>query len=183
VNKELILDNKECFEHWLAGGQLLYTYPAIQGWQQCKGDHNWAIGHNTYIIKDRYVEFRKALAEGKTIQYNPNTQMHNRWDNIIPDEGTFTEDTKNYRIKPDEPEFKVGDHVVMLRNNNIMRLSEKDILGFGALPSRLEEIKLWTPSPGDYVWAWGDNKVPRLILLLEHTINGVGTLPSGLSSD
>ena len=65
-----------------------------------------------FIINDEFVEFRKALAEGKTIQ------MYCKYDDVPPFWDDMTEVIKsigfvmtkdNYRIKPEEPKFKVGD--------------------------------------------------------------------------
>ena len=58
------------------------------------------IGTDTiYIINDKYFPYRKALAEGKTIQYNPYRHMPDAW------EDTNTIDTsykpKYYRVKPE----------------------------------------------------------------------------------
>ena len=56
------------------------------------------------VIDDVYCTYRKALAEGKTIQYMGS--------NLKPDEVSFTGLLEKYEIKP-EPEFKVGDWVIV----------------------------------------------------------------------
>ena len=67
-----------------------------------------------YVINDEFYEFRKALAEGKSIQmlcrYD---SMEPIWDDmteVIKSIG-FVDVKENYRIKPEEPKFKVGDLV------------------------------------------------------------------------
>lgn len=80
MNKELIKKYKMAFEHWLNGGELLYSYIDDKLlWKNID-----EIDKNVYpiyrrnpfqiseyhiiIINDEYVEFRKALAEGKTVE-------------------------------------------------------------------------------------------------------------------
>ena len=67
-----------------------------------------------YVINDEFCEFRKALAEGKSIQmlcrYD---KMEPIWDDmteVIKSIG-FVDVKENYRIKQEEPKFKVGDWV------------------------------------------------------------------------
>ena len=67
-----------------------------------------------YVINDEFYEFRKALDEGKSIQmlcrYD---KMEPIWDDmteVIKSIG-FVDVKENYRIKQEEPKFKVGDWV------------------------------------------------------------------------
>lgn len=67
MNKELILKYKTEFDHWLNGGKL--RHKAYGKWEQT--NNIWSCRTAdiaAVVIDDQYVEFRKALAEGKTIQ-------------------------------------------------------------------------------------------------------------------
>jgi len=119
MNKELIKKYKAEFDYWLNGGKLLFQYlsnstdtPIEDYWIE----DNTPFMSNTLdvviVINDEYVEFRKALAEGKTVQYtdsNGETKSLDAWDNICWKQ--FKGCVNNYRIKPDEPKFKVGDWI------------------------------------------------------------------------
>ena len=70
-----------------------------------------------YIINDKYVEFRKALSEGKTVQANvnywifPETDVK-KWQDIVSQDSFNKYGIENLRIKPEEKyEFKVGDWI------------------------------------------------------------------------
>ena len=80
MNKELIKKYKAEFEHWLNGGELLYSYidDKLLWKSMDEIDKNTypvytrnpfqLSEHHIIIINDEYVEFRKALAEGKTVE-------------------------------------------------------------------------------------------------------------------
>ena len=76
MNKELIKKYKAEFDHWLNGGTLLYRHfdykkQEFNLWEVCDEGFLWnvrPIKHPCIIINDEYVEFRQALAEGKTVE-------------------------------------------------------------------------------------------------------------------
>lgn len=72
MNKELIKKYKKEFDYWVNDGTLLVADSYEKRWITltknvwlCETTKNLLI-----IIDDEYVEFRKALAEGKTVQCN-----------------------------------------------------------------------------------------------------------------
>jgi len=74
------------------------------GWKQVFEPNFYPT--DKYVQNDEYVEFRKALADGKLIQYlNGHT-----WVDISI--AAFSLPVENYRIKPDEPKFEKGDWVI-----------------------------------------------------------------------
>ena len=125
MNKELIKKYKAEFDHWLNGGELLSKHPDETNWYLVTVVL-WNCPKMQYIINDEYVEFRQALAEGKTIQYNPLLTSHNRWDDIKKFKPTRDCTVANYRIKPEEPKFKVGDWVRDLRDNRIFQINAEN---------------------------------------------------------
>ena len=80
MNKELIKKYKAEFDHWLNGGELLYSYidDKLLWKSMDEIDKNTypvyirnpfqLSEHHIIIINDEYVEFRKALAEGKIVE-------------------------------------------------------------------------------------------------------------------
>ena len=67
MNKELIKKYKAEFDHWLNGGELLSKHPDEINWYLVTVVL-WNCPKMQYIINDEYVEFRQALAEGKTVE-------------------------------------------------------------------------------------------------------------------
>ncbi len=82
-------------------------------WYIMQGREYWQISLEpnfyedyTYVQNDEYAEFRKALADGKTIQYYVDSFVG--WQDTKTFDNTF--DLPNsYRIKPDSPNLKKGD--------------------------------------------------------------------------
>ena len=112
MNKELIKMYFKEFEHWLNDGKLQAKF-VYDNWIEAPKDvFSFTMVNFILVIDDEYVEFRKALAEGKTIQ------MYCSYDGVTPFWDDMTEVIKsigfvmtkeNYRIKPEveEPKFKV----------------------------------------------------------------------------
>ena len=112
MNKELIKKYKEEFDYWLNGGSLEYKV-FNYGWAVSNNvTFNWELPENIehIVIRDEYVEFRKALAEGKKIEFLDN--VDNSW-TPFDDRVGFGNHIREYRIKPEEPKFKKGDWVII----------------------------------------------------------------------
>lgn len=172
MNKELIKKYKAEFDHWLNGGEIKYKHKNSVAWwtTDCwdySPDYVQAI-----IINDEFVEFRKALAEGKTIQYNFGNHgsfkqdFPNTWKDIDLSIGILSDRAhpSNYRIKPEEPRFKVGDWV-RTADGTVIKLDWVDKPGvlshlydygiFGKDNCKVsyqnEAIK-WHPEPREWCW-------------------------------
>lgn len=105
MNKELILKYKTEFDHWLNGGKL--RHKAYGKWEQT--NNIWSCRTAdiaAVVIDDQYVEFRKALAEGKTIQIaglNPKAHPTIYKNSYVDMEGgLFDKAIELYRIKSEE---------------------------------------------------------------------------------
>lgn len=72
MNKELIKKYKPEFEHWLNDGDIVVGRPISENeWVYSTAEEpQWKDDNVVYIINDEYIELRKALAEGKIIQFN-----------------------------------------------------------------------------------------------------------------
>lgn len=86
MNKALINKYKTEFDHWLKDGKLLYN--CGQTWIECLKSFRWDNDIRNdlqFIINDEYVEFRKALAEGKIVEVLTDATNINRtyWDATV----------------------------------------------------------------------------------------------------
>lgn len=168
MNKEVIKKYKDVFDYWIDGGKLYMADKSETPLNWLPLEPTWSSSDIIYIIDDEYLHLRKALAEGKVIQYNPLMSSHDRWDDI-PKENklspTKCDTIKNYRIKPDEPTFKVGDWVkdssdvyvpvIRVDANAIYYISSKGTDGYIENWYILKNnIKPWKPQPDEWCWFW-----------------------------
>ncbi len=100
MNKELILKYKTEFDHWLNGGKL--RHKAYGKWEQT--NNIWSCRTAdiaAVVIDDQYVEFRKALAEGKVVQIAGLNPVYKN--SYVDMEGDlFDKAIELYRIKSEE---------------------------------------------------------------------------------
>ena len=174
MNKQLIITYFEEFKHWLNGGEVLfYTWK----WYNSKDNPKVTFNHSVpndikyYVINDEYVEFRKALAEGKPIQ------MYCKYDDVPPfwDDMTevirsigFVDIKENYRIKPEEPKFKVGDWVVEIHSTTkaqVLELFGNQIRVKFCYPDAIittdsSDFIPWIPKKGDWCWFLNKGRIP-----------------------
>ena len=170
MNKQLINKYKPEFDHWLNEGSLLMSNKNTKVWITLT-NNTWtctapSVDHLLIVINDGYVEFRKALAEGKTIEYFGQTS--NVWSELP--EPNFVLHPTCYRIKPDEPKFKVGDFVRYVHSTPPRALEINNINGnryyftnseMSCLEHKLEP---WTPVKGEWCWFYdkSSNKYSHL---------------------
>lgn len=165
MNKELIKKYKNEFNHWLKEGKILYKHKHSVAWWT---DDCWNYSSDyvqAIIINDDFVEFRKALAEGKTIQFNNAGRI---WKDIKFIVIGQDETPSNYRIKPELP-FKAGDWVRDTRpgvKRPIVQLQPNCI----ALTNYEEDGKhyeKWTPEPGEWCWFFDKDRIPTISQFVE----------------
>ena len=159
MNKELIKHYINEFTHWLNDGSIRVVFTNDRWIDSTSFD--WSDKNNIkdikyIIINDEYVEFRRALAEGKTVQYYKCVYTHEMCCNLDKYEWTDlqTSDfdkTLKYRIKPEEPQFKVGDWVRDSRDNNLKQVINPNS------PAALSDYIKWKPQPGEWCWFYDNN--------------------------
>ena len=103
MDKNVIKENKEAFDYWLNGGKIWERFTGnFLNWKI--SEPRWNAGLYLYVQDDEYAEFRKAQADGKTLE----VWVTDGWcENERP--MNFTEPIKYYRIKPDEPKYSRED--------------------------------------------------------------------------
>ena len=173
MNKELIKKYKTEFDHWLDGGKILKHYGS---WVPVNLDAKWESsipdleqeGSFGYVINDKFVEIRKALAEGKTVQYNfgnhgiNKKDFPNKWKDLDQSIGILADRTcpENYKVKPEEPKFKVGDWVRDLRDNRAFQINS---VNFNLKLSTKNTVYVhWQPKKGEWCWFSNKNGIPTI---------------------
>lgn len=171
MNKELIKKYKAEFDHWLNGGEILvsdngnlWEIPDYNVWTDT------IVPYYRVIINDKYVEFRKALAEGKTVEVLHYTGYkefdQNPWKLFAIGVSIFDKPVENYRIKPEKPKFEVGDWVIiegLEPFNGIFKILGHIIIeGINCYDVGFEikvpetYITLWQPKEGEWCWFWDE---------------------------
>ena len=157
MNKELIKKYKAEFEHWINEGnvQAFYKNDDEPKWltdKECMdydGDDNFShIIENSLglddvliVIDDEYIEFRKALAEGKTVQYY--VDSFTGWQDVKSIKQPCMH-PDSFRIKPEEPKFKVGDWIT----DGIEVWQHKE----NCRVKNQTNWNLWKPKEGEWCW-------------------------------
>jgi len=171
MNRELINKYKDEFDYWLNGGNLLLLWSDISDNVRCWVREDSVCTNNLWtqnlddiksvIINDKYVEFRKALVGGKTIQTShhftgePRSEYYDcNFLSIINETEVDLVEAEDliFRIKPDEPEFKVGDWVTCeMGGTKPYKIINETILKYCTNGSR-KNVKLWEPQKGEWCW-------------------------------
>lgn len=163
MNKELIKKYKAEFNHWLNGGKLLYCSNSSTIWYAVIGDNVWSINSSglKIVIDDGYTQFRIALSEGKTVEVLHYTGYkefdQNPWKLFAIGVSTFDKPVENYRIKSEEPQFKVGDWVRDSRDSNLNQVINPNS------PAALSDYIKWKPQPGELVVIKNKNDIISII--------------------
>jgi hypothetical protein len=145
MNKELIKKYKTEFDHWLYGGKLQVKF-VNDPWEEAPEDiFSYNVVNFVLVIDDEYVEFRKALAEGKAIEC---LDWNDKWQDLIENDIKFENiDLSRLRITPEDPKFKEGDWVRDKVNGKVVQLTEHFHPG---------GIELWKPKNKEYFWYKND---------------------------
>ena len=77
---------------------------------------------------------------------------------------------ENYRTKPEEPKFKVGDWVRDLRDNRVFQINS---VNFNLKLSTKNTVYVhWQPKKGEYCWFWNKGTTLTVLELLEIVDDG-----------
>lgn len=178
MSKEVILKYLTEFNAWVKG-QEVYVMFNNGGHRLVDSLEDFNEDVKYIVLKDSYFFYRTALAEGKIVQYLG--QYSNMWHEV--QEPNFNLHPNCYRIKPDEPKFKVGDFVRYVHSTPAKALEINNINGnryyfTNSEMSCLEyELELWTPVKGEWCWFW-DKCTPHRPTLRQYDI-----FPEGYSEE
>ena len=140
-------------------------------WREVRDFNDWKPLDTVYVLNDSYSTYRKALAEGKSIQmlcrYD---KMEPIWDDmteVIKSIG-FVDVKENYRIKPEEPKFKVGDWVIEIHSTTkaqVLELFGNQIRVKFCYPDAIittdsSDFIPWVPKPGEWCWFLNKGRIP-----------------------
>ena len=188
MRKETILNYEKEFLAWCKGESILLGAPASMHekplvWREVRDFNDWKPLDTVYVLNDSYSTYRKALAEGKSIQmlcrYD---KMEPIWDDmteVIKSIG-FVDVKENYRIKPEEPKFKVGDWVVEIHSTTkaqVLELFGNQIRVKFCYPDAIittdsSDFIPWKPKKGEYCWFWNKGATIIILELLEIVEDG-----------
>ena len=158
MNKELIKKYKTEFDHWLYGGKLQVKF-VNDPWEEAPEDiFSYNAVNFVLVIDDEYIEFRKALVEGKAIEC---LNWDDKWQDLIENNIKFENiNLSRLRIKPEEPKFKECDWVI---HNGEYKKVTKVIDGCidsldnqPAVISKFDVLELWKPKNNEYFWYKND---------------------------
>ena len=182
MNKALIRKYSNEFDHWINGGAIQVFYKKgseLKWWTDeesvySNGYTNFefmilnSLGPNDVlvVIEDSYSIYRKALAEGKSIEVAVD---HNEKDGYIwkraEDDEFHYFPLDEIRIKPDVPKFKVGDWVV---HNGVIKQVTKAVDGLidsldnqVAVIMKDESLELWKPKSGEWCIMYDTDEDPN----------------------
>ena len=118
MRKETIIKYEKEFLAWCKGESVLLgvTDPMHDRtliWREVGDFNDWEPLDTVYILNDSYSIYRKAMLEGKIVQKQD--YFNKQWLDMKTDDFHGASDTRYegvYRIKPEEPKFKVGDWVI-----------------------------------------------------------------------
>lgn len=176
MTREAYQKHKDVMEWFYAeeGRSVLGSWGGVRPFEVLTNP-DW-LETSTYIPNDEYVEFRKAQAEGKPLQISYKDTQRDMWgpwyDKFKLTWRTYHPSTVRIRIKPDEPEFKVGDWVrrksevfhkidIVDKNYRLKYSTEK------LKDTIKDDCELWEPQEGDVVVCWTNGKLVREIIKLE----------------
>lgn len=174
-NPELIKKYKKEFDFMINGGNLWIgrSHP-VNGWHWSKhtanhpGDEiDWnAIDYEAIVIDDEYAEFRKAIYEGKLVQFSRGKLSG--W-KTLGENPKFERKPEDYRIiEKEERIVKPGEWVILKNLNKVKVKSVKGDtvdLRMGkntTFTTSIGEIEKWEPIYGELVWAIIENANPIL---------------------
>ena len=177
MNKELIKKYKTEFDHFLNGGNLLTRTKSDFIWNDEINENlmwNFEIQDIDIIIDDEFSELRKALCDGKIIQIWEVIEQHVSdsskdiygWKDFksFKPNSPFGGEIHNYRIKPEEPQFKIGDFVRDIISGKVSQVNNEDIAN-----GKYSQVTKWEPSPRELCWFWSGNKLEEATLSKFHS--------------
>ena len=177
MRKETIIKYEKEFLAWCKDESVLLGAPASMHdktliWREVRDFNDWKPLDTVYVLNDSYSDYRKALAEGKSIEFyelvdedefdsTKDVYKWLEWRSATPS-SAFTK-TLNYRIKPEEPKFKVGDWVRdKKRKHKPFMVTSSDLETDSPNYVKID-CELWQPQLGELVILKDKNSIISII--------------------
>ena len=186
MRKAIIIKYEKEFLAWCKGDSVLLGAPTSMHdktliWREVRDFNDWKPLDTVYVLNDSYSDYRKALAEGKSIEFyelvdedefdsTKDVYKWLEWRSATPS-SSFTK-TLKYRIKPEEPKFKVGNWVV--NKESKQRIIKKvtsvysdsvtvgdSTVGINVI--LIKDLELWKPQLGELVILKNKNDIISII--------------------
>lgn len=165
MKKEIVKKYWNEVTHWKDGGKIAIYRTNTEELSEPTDNIGWVDDDNVvYLIADEYLEFRLALVQGKIVQHNF-SKSGKEFPNIWKDMETlkFYGKPDEYRIKPEEPKFEIGNWVRVngVAGEFIGKINAIGCNGELTINSRsiLKETKitLWYPQPEEWCVFYNEN--------------------------
>lgn len=179
MNKDLILKFNKEFTHVLKGGTVIVKLCDAPEciWFKSEDLANplWEYATDKIFaicIDDEYVEYRKALREGRIIECKSADSNWKEWNS----HEEYFDSKLNYRIRP---LYKVGDIVEEAINHKwsyIGRVKDVDLFSltyslegnYTRSSAQEKKLRLWTPTEYKYYFFWNKGMTaPHYLQLIE----------------
>ena len=178
MNLELIKKYEKEFLHMLHGGKVIMGKKdsitcTVKWYTSILNPFVETSDSIIIVINDKYVELRKAKAEGRTIEELYYTPIEH-WGKHL---SGFAISLKMLRIKPEEPKFKVGDYVRYIHTNSpkplrIVNINcERYYFENAEIILRLDEIEKWEPREGEVCIFWNNDSNTAVIAKLRYIVS------------
>ena len=158
MNRNIINKNLDVFNYWLSGGKVSYKRPDLV-WVIDAIELDWNDDYH-YIKCDEFIEFGKALVDGKDIYskvrhgYNY-IQSDDSYDWELDLSGEFHHGVEFYHIgKPNNLDVKVGDILRHKINKSTGIVSKyvkgSDVCYVDGKKFNVSELEKWYPEENEY---------------------------------
>lgn len=184
MNLNLIRKYLPEFNSYVKGQPLLIGFKRSTGvykWKPLVWE-DWGNGliGDFIIINDEYCTYRKALAEGKQLQSRDRTSYlcsptkYGEWSDT--NHTSFCLPVDCYRIKPEEPEFKIGDWIIEIYGKQIGQVLElfdnqirvKLFKSNSIITTDSSDFIKWQPQPCEVCIFWDDKRTYAKISKFSH---------------
>lgn len=167
-NRKVIKEYREVFDHWLQGGKVWVKYDSRGSEWQISDRPEWVTNH-FYVRAGLFEHLYKAIAEGHMIQYKTENcdwlDYTNQFGHVVH---MFSEGgVYQYRIKPKEDKFKVGDWIKHRPTGSVSFITKIDghkIYNHEDIYGDIGHIDKWEPEEGEWCWFWQNGHKPFPIL-------------------
>lgn len=155
MSKEVILKYLTEFNAWV-NGQEVYVMFNNGGHRLVDSLEDFNKDVKYIVLRDSYFPYRTALAEGKTVEvyvlHGVKALDEQPWRRFAIGCSTFDLPVECYRIKPEEPRFKVGDWI--RQGDRVFQYTYKDLQYDKANPTHCQNDEKWEPKLGEVCIFW-----------------------------